>query len=386
MIMNKKRVAYISGTRADFGLMSPVLRAISNSKKMNLTIYATGMHLMKEFGYSYKLIHKEFKSVKKINTTFTKDNELGMANFISSFLQQITNSLSKDRPDFVLTLGDRPEMLATAIACNYLHIPTGQLHGGEKTSTIDEISRHAITKLSHLHFPATKESAERILKMGEESWRIHVVGAPSLDVILHQQLPSKRQLERKLGLKKFLKKPILVTLHPISNDWRQASWQMQQTLNAVKTIERDIIIVYPNADSGGRSMIRKIQSYKKLKNFHIFSNIEYKYFLALEREAAVWVGNSSGAIIESPSFNLPVINIGPRQVGRQRATNVIDVPYNTNQISAAVKRALTDKKFLKQVRLTKNPWGDGKTAKRVASILEKLVINEKLLNKKLTYA
>jgi len=381
----KTKIAYISGTRADFGLMSYVLHSIEKDSSFDLTIYSTGMHLMKEFGYTYNEIKKQFPNVQKIEATFVEDNELGASNFISSFLEKITRSLSKERPDFVLTLGDRPEMLSTAVACNYLHIPTGQLHGGEKTSTIDEISRHAITKLSHLHFPATIESANRIRKMGEESWRVHVVGAPSLDVILHSPLPSKAELENKLKLR-FKKPPILVTLHPISNDWQQSSFQMKQVLEAVKKIARDTVIVFPNADAGGRSMIQTIRAYSKIPFFHIFPNIEYTYFLALEKEASVWVGNSSGAIIESPSFKLPAVNVGPRQEGRQRAENIIDASYNINVIKASILKAINDKSFRNKISKIKNPWGDGNASQRLMTRLRNLPAKNRLLKKKLTYA
>src|SRR3989344_4724139 len=191
---HRKRIAYISGTRADFGLMTPILKAINKSDKLNLQVYTTGIHLMDKFGNTVSQVEKEFPNTKKIESTFDSDDRSRIANFTGDFMTKLVKALAADRPDFVLTLGDRPEMLCTAIACLYLGIPTGQIHGGEKTSTVDELARHAITKLSHIHFPATKESAERIRKMGEEDWRIHIVGAPALDVILNEKLPTRKEL------------------------------------------------------------------------------------------------------------------------------------------------------------------------------------------------
>src|SRR3989344_118597 len=197
---HKKKIAYISGTRADFGLMTPILRAIQKSKKLDLQIYATGIHLMPEFGKTVNGIKKDFSNVVKIDSVFKADDRKGMSKFTGEFLKKLIEVFIKNKPDFVLTLGDRPEMLCTAMACLYLGIPTGQVHSGDKTTTIDEVARHAITKLSHLHFLATEESAERIKKMGEEEWRINIIGAPALDTILNEKLPTREELFKKLRL------------------------------------------------------------------------------------------------------------------------------------------------------------------------------------------
>lgn len=379
-----KKIAYISGTRADFGLMTPILRAIDKSGKLNLQVYATGIHLMDKFGYTVSQVEKEFPGTKKIEATFNSDNRSGMANFTGDFITRLVSALSGNRPDLVLTLGDRPEMLCTAMACLYLGIPTGQVHGGEKTSTVDELARHAITKLSHLHFPATMESAERIKKMGEEDWRIHVVGAPALDAILHEKLPSREGLFNELGLDP-KNKFILITQHPVSEEVNDAANQMEITITAVKTFNLPSVIIYPHADAGGRKIIEVIDREKNNPLFHIFPNLAYKQFLATEREAAVWIGNSSGAMIESSSFHTPVVNIGTRQLGRQRGGNVIDVDYNKNEIITAIDKSLNNKKYLAKLAKITNPWGDGKTGPRVAKILENITIDSRLLTKQITY-
>lgn len=379
-----KKIAYISGTRADFGLITPILRAIQKSKKLDLRVYATGMHLMPEFGETVRYVRKEFPNAKTIEAKCETDDKLGMTKFTSDFLSKWVKVFSKDKPDFVLTLGDRPEMLCTAMACLYFGIPTGHIHGGDKTSTVDEVARHAITKLSHLHFPATEESARRIEKMGEEKWRIHVVGAPALDMILHERLPTRKELFRNLGLKPE-KKVILVTRHPVSEEVEDAGVQIETTLAAVKKFNLPVVITYPHADAGGRKIIKVIEKEKDNPLFHIFPSLEYKQFLALEREAAVWVGNSSGALIESSSFGTPVVNIGTRQMGRQRGANVIDVGYGRKEIEKAIKKSLFDSSYLKRLKKVKNPWGDGKTGPRVAKILENLNINRRLLTKQITY-
>ena len=364
--------------------MTPILRSINKSGKLSLQVYATGIHLMPRFGNTFKEVQKEFPGVEKINATFDSDDRLGTARFIGKFSTLLVEALNKDLPDLVLTLGDRPEMLCVSKTCLYLGIPTGHVHGGEKTSTVDELARHAITKLSHIHFPATKESAERIKKMGEESWRIHIVGAPALDVILNEKLPTREELFKELGINPN-QKVILVSQHPVSEEIKQAGKQIGATLTAVKKFGLPVVITYPHADAGGREIIVAIDREKNNPLFKIIPSLAHKQFLALEKEAAVWVGNSSGALIESSSFCTPVVNIGTRQNNRQRGNNVINVGYDVNEIKTAIDKSLNDKKYLAKLAKISNPWGDGKTGPRVAKILEKISIDDRLLIKQITY-
>lgn len=382
--MKKRKIAYISGTRADYGLMSPILHSIVDSPKLELQLYTTGIHLMPQFGQTTKLVEKEFPFTKKIKAIFKTDERYSMVGFSGSYINLLNQIFKKNRPDIVLILGDRVEMLCTAMVCLYLGIPTAHIHGGEKTFTVDEVIRHAITKMSSLHFPATDESAERIGKMGEEGWRIHVVGAPALDVILNSKLPSRLELFKYIGISPN-KQVILLTQHPVSNEINDVEKQIVETIEAVKGFNLPVIVIYPHPDPGGRKIIKVIDKEKKNPLFHIFSSIDYEYFLAVEREVSVWVGNSSAAMIESSSFKTPVVNIGTRQLGRQRGDNVIDVGYNKKEIVFAIKKSLTDKVYLAKLQTIKNPWGDGKTGPKVAKILEEIEIDSKLLTKQITY-
>ncbi len=379
-----KKIAYVSGTRADFGLMSGVLTAINESSRLKLELYATGMHLMPQFGDTVNIVKQQFPQTKIVNAIFTADSKSAVVKFNIKFMRELNNMFEKNRPDFVLTLGDRPEMLCVAIICLYLGIPTGQLHAGDKTATVDETARHAITKLSQLHFPATNEAATRIEKMGEEKWRIHVVGAPALDTIFHGTLPNKKDLYQFIKIP-LSQKIILLTQHPVTEEIKQAALQIKETIEAVRKFKFPVVVVYPSADPGGRSMIRVIEKEKKNSQFHIFSSIEYTMFLALAREAKVWVGNSSAGIIESPSFATPVVNIGLRQKGRLRAKNIIDVNGQHDEIEAAINKCLFDEKFKRQIKKIKNPWGDGQTGKRIVKILENVKIDSKLIYKQITY-
>lgn len=381
---HKKKIAYVTGTRADFGLMTPVLRAIERSPELALQLYVTGIHLMKEFGATAEEVLREFPHAKKIRAVFEHDERAGMATFAGVFLSKVTAAFERDRPDFVLTLGDRPEMLAVATACLYLGIPTGQLHAGDKSSTVDDAARHAITKLSSLHFAATKDAAARVKKMGEEKWRVHLVGAPALDVILREKLPSSKEVND------FLLIPqgaafILVTQHPVSEAWEDAGEQMKETLAAVKAFTLPVAVLYPHADAGGRRLIAEIEKERHNPLFRIFPSVPYKMFLALERDAAVWVGNSSALCIESASFKTPCVNVGERQTGRLRGSNIIDVTYRRTLISEALKKSLEDTRYLAGLLRLKNPWGDGRTAQRVVKVLERLPSREILTAKQIAY-
>jgi len=299
-------------------------------------------------------------------------------------LSKMTTVFSRYKPDLVLVLGDRIEMLCTAVTCLYLGIPVGHIHGGDKSATVDELARHAITKLSHIHFPATKTASQRIKKMGEEDWRIHIVGSPALDTILNEQLPDRDEILNEFGIgsdKKF----ILVTQHPISELIKQSAKQMTIILEAVKHFNLPTIVIYPNADAGGREMIRIIDKEKNNSFFRIYPSLPFKKFIGLEKEASVWVGNSSAAMIESSSFKTPVVNIGPRQSGREHGGNVINVGYSRQEIISAISKSLNDRHYLSDLQKVVNPWGDGQAGRRIVNVLESLELGPKLLHKQITY-
>ncbi len=382
--MKRRKIAYVTGTRADYGLMLSVLRAIQNSRSLNLKLYFTGIHLMKKFGNTGQMVSRDFPQAKPIDAFFESNKPLAVTQFIASLTQQAADRFSKDRPDVVLTLGDRAEMLAIATVCLYLGIPTAHIHGGDKTATVDEVARHAVTKLSQLHFPATAEAARRIERMGEEKWRIHTVGAPALDFIEQQKLLDRKELCHFLHLDP--SSPfILVTQHPVSDKVDQSGFQMRQTIEAVKTFKRSIVVIYPNADPGSQAMLTVIDREKKNPFFRIYPNLEYNVFLALEKEAAVWVGNSSAAMIESSSFGTPVVNVGTREAGRLHGDNVIHTGHSKNEIVRAIQKSLYDPVYLKRLKKIKNPWGDGHAAERIVDVLKTIKLDKRLLDKTITY-
>jgi UDP-hydrolysing UDP-N-acetyl-D-glucosamine 2-epimerase len=381
---SKRKILYITGTRADYGLMKSVLREIDKHPKLELAIVVTGMHLMDEFGLTINEIKKDGFKIHKIDALYEKDSKEAMVNFIGKFIQLLTKKVIETKPDIILILGDRGEMLAGAIVGAYLAIPVAHLHGGEITSTVDEFSRHATTKLAHIHFPATEKSAERIVRMGEEPSNVFVVGAPGLDTILNEKMVEPEELAKKYEFD--LSKPILLVVqHPVTTEVNDAPDHIHETLDAILELKYQTVLIYPNADAGGRKMIEVIKEYEQYPFIKTFKSIPYKEFLSLMKMASVMVGNSSSGIIEAPSFGLPVVNIGSRQKGRERAENVIDVGYDKEEIKAAIKAALCDVDFKEKVKKCKNPYGDGKAGIKIADVLSKKKIDKEVLQKRLAY-
>ena len=244
----KRKVLYITGTRADYGLMHDTLELLNEDESIQLDVAVTGMHLMDEFGYSLDEIKKDNFNLHVINQTFLKDDKQSMSMFIGNLIVDLTKLMSELNPDIVLLLGDRGEMLAGAIAASYLQIPVAHVHGGDVSSTVDDSARHAITKFANIHFPATKQSALRIKQMGENPENIFVVGAPGLDsIIKSKDNIDKEYLKQKYNIKKDF---ILVLQHPVSLEVNDSAFQISQTLDAVTSTEYQIILVYPNADAG----------------------------------------------------------------------------------------------------------------------------------------
>jgi len=380
-----RRIAVVTGTRADYGIYSSIFRAIDANSLLELEIIAAGMHLLSEFGNTLNQIKNDgFAVAARVKAPYNDDTMTAMAKNVGAMTTRFADILVNMNPTILTVLGDRGEMLAAATAAAYLGIPIAHIHGGEVSGTVDEVVRHAITKFSNLHFAATKKSASRIIKLGEIPANVYVVGAPSLDTIIGQELPTKVALEKNLGIK-VENRFILVIQHAVTTQVSEAAAQMEVTLRAVKDIGLPVILIYPNSDAGGRAIIEVIKSYRAESNFHIYKNLPHKVYLALLRDAAVLVGNTSSGMIESSSFKTPAVNIGIRQNGRERSSNVIDVGHNVLEIKQAIKTALNDKKFIAKVAGCRNPYGDGTAGKKIAKILSTVTIDDKLLQKKITY-
>ncbi len=383
----KRKITVITGTRAEYGLLYPVMRAIQDHPELDLSIIATGMHLSPEHGYTITEIENDgFKVDAAVDMLLSNDTGASMAKSLGIGIIGITQALEQINPDIVLLLGDRDEPFAGAIAASQMNIPVAHLHGGDSTSggCIDESIRHSITKFAHIHFPATEESAERIKKLGEETWRIHTVGAPGLDTILNTELIPKEQLIKQYSLN--TNEPLLITIqHPVTTQPENAASEMRTTLEALSELGMQTILVYPNSDAGGRSMIEVIKEYEHLPFLYTFKSLPHVEYLSLLNIADALVGNSSSGIIEASSFHLPVVNIGIRQEGRQRTDNVIDVAPSKEKIIEAINIDLHDETFKQKVNECVNPYGDGRAGLKIAEVLAGIEIDQKLLQKHITY-
>jgi GDP/UDP-N,N'-diacetylbacillosamine 2-epimerase (hydrolysing) len=384
----KRKICVVTGTRAEYGLLKNIMRRIDESDDLDLQLIVTGMHLVPEFGHSIDIIRDDgFKIDLEVPLVIEGNGKATMAQSIGFGIINLTLAYEVLNPDVVLILGDRFEIFAAATAAAYSGRVVAHIHGGDKLQAgYDEYSRHAITKISHIHFPATQKSAERIQKLGEEPSRIFIVGSPSIESIISIKYASKEKTFHKFQLD-LQKNLILFVLHPLSTDPEGACNEMKIALESIVELSDQIIIIYPNVDPGSKDMIKILHSYesKYSEKIKSYTNLPYEDYLHLLKYCNVLVGNSSSGIIEAPSFHIPVINIGPRQKGRERADNIIDVPFKGDQISNALIRALNDEKFIHTVQNCANPYGEGKTSGIVCSILRDIKIDSSLLVKSITY-
>ncbi|MFC2010258.1 UDP-N-acetylglucosamine 2-epimerase [Chloroflexota bacterium] len=381
-----RKITAVTGARSEYGILYPVLKAIKSSPELQLCLLVTGMHLSHEFGYTTKEIERDkFKIDVKVDMLLGSDTPEAMAKSVGLGIIGMAQAWEQLKPDIVLVLGDRVEPFAAAISAAYMNIPVAHIHGGDSSAGgIDEYARHAITKLTHIHLPATQKSAKRIIRMGEDEWRVHVVGSPTIDFIMNEPLILADEVARKFKLD--LSRPlILMVQHPVTTQIEQASKQIRTTLEAIVETNYPTILIYPNSDAGGRRMIKVIREYERHQSIITFKSLPRKEYLSLMKVASAIIGNSSSGIIDAPSFGLPAVNIGIRQEGRERGDNVIDVGHSKSEIVKAINKALTDTDFLVGVKKCRNPYGDGKASGRITDILSRVEITPELLQKKITY-
>lgn len=379
--MRKRNVIAITGTRSDYGPMRPVYRAIEQSPELKLGLIVTGMHLSPIYGMSVNEIKKDrFPILRKISSLIEDNTGFGMSKGLGLMIISLSQAFDEINPDVLLLQGDRGEMLAGAIVAAHSNIPIVHMSGGDKSGSIDESIRNAITKFSHIHLVTCEQSAEQVSLLGENSSRIYVVGEPTLDVIrTFSPIPFK-DLIKKYHLNEY--DPfILMIQHSVTSEIRDAAEQIRETLEALIHIGIKTIICYPNSDAGGLEMIRVLDEYANNELFTFSRNMPHEEFLSLMMHAQLLVGNSSSGIIEAPSFKLPAINIGTRQMNRVHACNIVNAEYNRESIERAIVFALNDNKYRKSLLKCKNPYGDGYTAEKTVEILSKLKITEKLTAK-----
>jgi UDP-hydrolysing UDP-N-acetyl-D-glucosamine 2-epimerase len=378
-----RTIGVVTVARSDYGHLVPLLEALRGTPGITLQLYVAGAHLSPRFGSTVRAIEAGGWPISaRIETTSASDEAVDVAAGVGAGVAGFARAFARGRPELLVLLGDRTEMLAAAVAALPLVIPVAHLHGGEVTEgAIDEQARHAITKLAHLHFPAAEPYARRIRQMGEEPWRVHCVGAPGLDRFARRAAMSREELAHRIGLP--LRRPtLIVTFHPVTLEPGEAGAHCTELAGALEMVDGDVIITYPGADTAYDAVIRRLESLAATRpGTRMIPALGDDGYHALLQEADVMVGNSSSGLIEAPSFALPVVNVGIRQRGRVRAANVIDVGHGREEIAAGIRRAL-EPGFRAGLRGLVNPYGDGHAAPRIARVLREAELGPRLLRKR----
>ncbi|MEO6363550.1 MAG: UDP-N-acetylglucosamine 2-epimerase, partial [Caldimonas sp.] len=340
----RRRIVYVSGTRADFGLMASTLRALADDERVRLSLLVTGMHLSARHGHTVDEIEQSGLTIDaRIEVDLQDLGGAAMARNIGRMLIGFVDALQRDRPDLLLVLGDRGEMLAGALAAIHLNIPVAHLHGGERSGTVDEPIRHAISKLSHLHLVATDGARERLVRMGERADRIHIVGAPGLDGLTTMPAMDREALCRDVGLA--ADRPLaLLLFHPVLAEADRAAHQAQAIVDALASEKLAVIALMPNSDAGNEGVCGVLARAARARSFVVATHLPRSVFVSWMACCDLMVGNSSSGIIEAASFGTRVVNVGSRQNLRERNANVVDVDAAPDALRAALRRAVADHK------------------------------------------
>lgn len=371
----RKKICVVTGTRADYGLLSGLLQEIKNNKSLQLQLIVTGTHLEKRFGYTYAQIIKEgFVADVKIYMHLTSDTDARIVSGVGKELNGLSRAFRKLNPDIVVVLGDRFEMLAVASAALLFRIPIAHIHGGEITyGAYDDAIRHAITKMASLHFATHREYARRIIQMGEDPRRVFTVGSPSLENMKRLKRVKKSELNAMAGFP-VDRDTALITFHPVTNEKGAARAHIRHLLRALDRSGLKTIFTLPNADSEYQVIVDAISAYGRAhpRSTAIFASLGQLKYFSFMRHVGLMVGNSSSGILESPSFKLPVVNIGTRQQGRVRAHNVIDCKEDEQSIYAAIERARSAR-FRKSLAILHNPFDKGNASIIIAREIKKFL-------------
>ena len=378
----KRKIAVVTTSRADYSHLYWPLRELSAHPDVDLKIIVMGAHLSPEFGLTIQEIEKDgFEIDARVECLLSSDSDVGMAKTIGVATLSLADIFGQMRPDLLLLIADRYEMLAPASVALALRIPIAHIEGGEiSEGAIDDAVRNALTKMSHIHFTSTQAARDRVIAMGEEPWRVHRAGAPSLDHLRRQTLFTREQVESRLRIE--LKRPaILVAYHPVTLA-RDTVREADALFEALENLPDQILFCYPNADAGSRNLIERARTFAASRDAaHVFVNLDALTYWSLLKQVDVLVGNSSSGIMESASFALPTVNVGLRQQGRERARNVIDAAPEVRAILKAIATAKgTD--FRRSLQGMTNPYGEGVASEKIVEVLTTVPLGEELLLKR----
>jgi UDP-hydrolysing UDP-N-acetyl-D-glucosamine 2-epimerase len=384
--VKRRKICVVTTSRADFGLLSGLIKAIQADNGLRLQVIVSGMHLSPLFGRTWRDVEAQgIKIDRKIRLQLSGRSNLENLNSIGLGMKGFGKALSELRPDIVVLLGDRFELIAPAVSALLLGIPIAHIHGGELTEgAIDDSVRHAITKMASLHFAATEVYRKRIIQMGEVPERVFNFGAPGLDQIHAAPLMTRRQVELDLGIS--LQKPVaLVTYHPVTRDRDSVEDQLRSLIGAIEASGLHAVFTMANADAQGNIINRRLEATcaENPDRFKWVPHLGHRRYLSCLKHFAVMIGNSSSGLTEAPSFRMPVVNIGDRQQGRVRAQNIIDVRCTKDAIAEGIRHALSPR-FLKSLRRMRNPYDrfhDGRASERIKNVLKNVPISSEFIKK-----
>ena len=378
----KRKIAVVTTSRADYSHLYWPLHDLARHPDVELKLIVMGSHLSPEFGATVGEIERDgFPIATRIECLLSSDTDVGMAKTIGLATLSLADYLGQIRPDLLLLIADRYEMLAPASVALALRIPIAHIEGGEiSEGAIDDAVRNALTKMSHIHFTSTHAARDRVIALGEEEWRVHRAGAPSIDHLRRNILYTREQVEKLLST--HLNPPTtVVAYHPVTIA-RDTTREADELFAALLEMPGQILFCYPNADAGSRELIDRTQQFVNVRpDSRIFVNLPALTYWSLLRNADLMIGNSSSGIMETPSFALPTVNVGMRQRGRERALNILDAAPNKTDILAKVATAL-GQSFRQSLEGMQNPYGDGHASEKIVSVLTSVPLGEELLVKK----
>ena len=370
------KIYIITERRADYSRFKPILDLINKDDQLEYILTVTGAHLKKEMGYTKnEIIDDGFKIHYEIDM-FTETNDSGgaMVRAFSRVADKITNTLEESKPHLILAGFDIGANLAATIAGAHMNIPVAHIQGGEVTGTIDESIRHAMTKFSHYHFASNEDAKERLIKLGELPQNIFNVGCPSIDAIM--SIKDDQSILDDFDLK--VDDYFILLQHPVTSEFENSKAQILTTIAALEKSKVNVLVILPNNDAGYSKIIKELKN----SNFKLVESLSLNQYVNLLKWSSGLIGNSSSGIHETSSFDIPTINIGTRQMGRLRAKNVIDVSHDKEEIVNAIQECVSIKKNKIQFE---NPYGDGKSSRKIIDIIKKLDLSKKIIQKRITY-
>lgn len=383
-----KKICIITGTRAEYGLLSPLIKKIDEDKELKLQLVVTGMHLSPEFGLTYKQIEEDgYKIDEKVEMLLSSDTSVGISKSMGLAMISFSEVIERLKPDMVLVLGDRYEIFAICSVCSIFKVPIAHLHGGETTEgAFDECFRHSITKMSYLHFTSTNEYRNRVIQLGEQPNRVFNVGAIGIENIKNIKLLSKEELEESINFK-LDNRYVLVTFHPVTLENNTSEKQFKNLLDVLDSIKNlNVIFTKSNSDTDGRIINKMIDEFvsKDTKKYVAFTSMGSLRYLSAMKYCDVIIGNSSSGIVEAPSFKTPTINIGDRQKGRIQAKSVINCEPNKKDIKEALNKSLS-KEFIEYIKDTINPYEQDNVSLKIIEEIKYFLYNNKIDLKKKFY-